>query len=194
IDTTAPDAADVTAVAADGTLTLTAPDGVTLEYSPNGSVWAPYTGPVAITGVVYYRAIDAAGNASAPKFVEVPAQPVVVSVPGATKVVEVQVPQIVNTEKVVTVNAAALSKLASTRPVIKGKAKAGKTLKVKKGAWTAGAKLTVKWYVNGKKVTTASKFKVKHAYKGKRIVAKVTGSKSGYKTVTRASKTVKIKK
>ncbi|MDR0945605.1 MAG: FIVAR domain-containing protein, partial [Bifidobacteriaceae bacterium] len=85
--------------------------------------------------------------------------------------------------------------LKTHRPAISGTAKAGKTLKVKSysSKWTSGTKLTVKWYVNGKKVKTASKLKLKSSYKGEKVVVKVTGSKTGYKSVTRASKSHKIK-
>jgi hypothetical protein len=86
-----------------------------------------------------------------------------------------------------------VSKLASTRPVIKGTVKHGKTVKVAKGTWTAGSKLTVKWYINHKKVKTASKLTLKKSWKGKKLVVKVTGSKSGFTSVTRASVTKKIK-
>jgi hypothetical protein len=87
--------------------------------------------------------------------------------------------------------------IKSAKPKIKGKAKVGKKLTVKKGSWQSGAKFTYKWYRNGKaiKKATKAKYKLKAKDKGKRISVKVTGKKTGFKTVTRVSKkTAKVKR
>ncbi|MDR0945695.1 MAG: hypothetical protein LBM66_05995 [Bifidobacteriaceae bacterium] len=92
-------------------------------------------------------------------------------------------------------NAAALSVLASHRPAIKGTVKHGRTVRVNtyRSKWTAGTKLVVKWYVNGKKVAATAKLKLKSSYTGKKLVVKVTGTQSGYKAATRSSKAKKIR-
>jgi hypothetical protein len=92
-------------------------------------------------------------------------------------------------------NAVVAPRVASHRPAIAGTAKVGRTVKARtyRAAWTTGSKLTVKWYVGGKKAATASKVKLKKGQKGKRLLVKVTGSKAGYRSVTRASKAKKIR-
>ncbi len=87
--------------------------------------------------------------------------------------------------------------LKSATPKISGKAKVGKKLAAKPGAWTSGTKLKYRWYVGGKSVkgATKSSFKVTRKYVGKKVTVKVTGSKAGYATVTRTSaKTAKVKR
>jgi beta-glucosidase-like glycosyl hydrolase len=92
--------------------------------------------------------------------------------------------------------APAPKQLKSATPKIKGTAKVGKTLKVTKGSWTAGAKFTYRWYAGGKAIKGATKasLKLKAAQKGKKITVRVTGKLAGYanKTVTsKATKAVK---
>lgn len=85
-------------------------------------------------------------------------------------------------------------RLSTTRPVIKGKAKVGRTLKVVvRQAKPAPVKVSYQWYAKGKKIKGATKksYKIKSAYRGKRITVKVTTKKSGYLTVTKASKATK---
>ena len=83
--------------------------------------------------------------------------------------------------------------LTSTTPKIKGKAKVGRKLTAVAGSWTAGTSRTYRWYANGKAIKHATKAKLKltKRLKGKEIVVKVTGRKSGYTTVVRASKATK---
>ncbi|MDR1293385.1 MAG: fibronectin type III-like domain-contianing protein, partial [Bifidobacteriaceae bacterium] len=51
------------AVTAPGRLTLSAAGaGVSVEYSPDGATWLPYSGPLAIFGWVYYRAVNEIGS------------------------------------------------------------------------------------------------------------------------------------
>lgn len=84
--------------------------------------------------------------------------------------------------------------LSAKTPVISGKAKVGKTLKAKQGTWgPAPVTLRYQWYANGKKISKATKssYKIAKKYKGKKITVKVTGTKTGYTTVTKKSKATK---
>jgi hypothetical protein len=85
---------------------------------------------------------------------------------------------------------------AAAVPKITGKAKVGKTLKVKVGKWSPVPKFTYQWYAGGKAIKGATKatLKLKKAQKGKKITVKVTGKKAGYITKTKTSKaTAKVK-
>ena len=75
-------------------------------------------------------------------------------------------------------------------PKISGKAKVGKKLTAKPGAWTSGTKFSYQWYANGKAIKGAKKstLTLKKAHKGKKITVTVTGKKSGYATVAKTSK------
>ena len=69
------------------------------------------------------------------------------------------------------------------RPIVKGKAKVGKGLRFTQGSWPqSGISFTYQWFVAAKPVAGAvgKRFKVKKAYRGKRIHVRVIGSKSGY--------------
>lgn len=83
--------------------------------------------------------------------------------------------------------------LKSVKPRITGTAKVSRTLKVKAGKWTAGTKLTYRWYANGKAIKGATKSSVKlsKATRGKRITVTVTGKKAGYVTKAVSSKATK---
>ena len=50
----------------------------------------------------------------------------------------------------------------------------------------SGAKLAFSWYANGKRIAkqTRSSLKLTKAFKGKRITAKITVKRAGYKTLT----------
>ena len=87
--------------------------------------------------------------------------------------------------------------LKAAKPKVKGKAKVGKKLTAKPGTWTAGTKLTYKWFANGKAIkgATHKTLKLKKSLKGKRITVKVTGTKAGYAKAAKVSKkTGKVKK
>jgi hypothetical protein len=90
----------------------------------------------------------------------------------------------------------AVKALQSSRPAIQGKAQVGTKLKAIKGTWTKGAKFTYRWYRNGKAIAKATKatYTLKTADTGQKITVKVTAKKTGYTTVTRAAKAIKIKK
>ncbi|HMR72908.1 MAG TPA: hypothetical protein PKD68_02765 [Candidatus Saccharibacteria bacterium] len=83
---------------------------------------------------------------------------------------------------------------ATPTPKISGTVKVGKTLTAKAGTWKpSGVKLSYQWYRNGKKIDEATKssYKLVGADKGKKVTVKVTGSKTGYKSVTKTSKATK---
>lgn len=91
----------------------------------------------------------------------------------------------------------AAGRLSGAVPRIAGTAKIGRTLKATVGTWTSGAKLSYAWFANGKKIAKASRksLKLTKALKGKRIVIKVTGQKTGYATLVRSSKaTAKVRR
>lgn len=87
--------------------------------------------------------------------------------------------------------------LGAKTPAITGTAKKGKKLKVKMSAWTpAKVKISYQWLRNGKaiKKATKSSYKLTKSDKKKYISVRVTGSKTGYATVSKTSaKTKKVK-
>ena len=74
--------------------------------------------------------------------------------------------------------------------VIKGAAKAGRTLTVKTKGWTPKKGLATVWTVKGKKVSKKPALKVLKKWRGKKVTVKVTVKKKGY---TKVSKTAKVK-
>jgi hypothetical protein len=90
--------------------------------------------------------------------------------------------------------AVAAGTLTSAVPRISGTAKAGQKLSVTRGSWTAGTKLTQRWYRNGAAISgaTGTSYTLKSADAGRTITVKVTGSKAGYTTVTKASAAVRV--
>ncbi|WP_169304020.1 S8 family serine peptidase [Arthrobacter sp. CAU 1506] len=85
--------------------------------------------------------------------------------------------------------------LATATPKITGTAKVGKRLTAKAGSWTSGTKLKYQWYRSGKAIkgATSKTYKLVAADRADRIVVKVTGTKAGYATATKASaKTGKV--
>lgn len=79
--------------------------------------------------------------------------------------------------------------LASAAPTIAGSAKVASTLTARPGAWTAGTSFSYQWLANGAVISgaTGASFTIANAQAGKRISVKVTGSRSGYTTVSRVS-------
>ncbi|MDR1790845.1 MAG: leucine-rich repeat domain-containing protein [Propionibacteriaceae bacterium] len=89
----------------------------------------------------------------------------------------------------------AAGKITAQKLVYSGTAKVGQTLKVTTKKWKpSGVKLKYQWYRSGKKISGAVKstYKITSKDAGKKISVKVTGTKAGYKTVTKStsSKTV----
>jgi len=79
--------------------------------------------------------------------------------------------------------------LTAAVPVIDGAARAGSTLTVRTGAWTAGTSLQYQWLANGAAVSgaTGSTFAITSSAVGKQISVRVTGSASGYLTAVATS-------
>jgi hypothetical protein len=79
--------------------------------------------------------------------------------------------------------------LKTATPKISGKYAVGSKLTVKKGTWTSGTTFTYRWYANGTLIpkATASSLTLTKAQKGKKIVAKVIGKKSGYTSTSEKS-------
>ncbi|MFT4294159.1 MAG: hypothetical protein QM582_01970 [Micropruina sp.] len=91
-----------------------------------------------------------------------------------------------------TVSVATLKQFTATpTPKISGTAKVGKTLKAKPGTWKpSGVKLSYQWYRGSSKIAGATKssYKLTGKDKGAKVKVMVTGSKSGYLSVAKASK------
>lgn len=79
--------------------------------------------------------------------------------------------------------------LVSKVPVVIGTPKVGRYLTATTGTWTAGTRLTYRWTANGRTISgaTARSYKPTRALIGKRIRVYVTGTKTGYTTVSRPS-------
>ncbi|WP_460796706.1 sunset domain-containing protein [Microbacterium sp. GXF0217] len=79
--------------------------------------------------------------------------------------------------------------LTAPTPRISGTPAVGTNLTAVAGTWTAGTVLTYQWYANGAAISkaTGSTLALSAALVGKTITVKVTGSKPGYATATKAS-------
>ncbi len=93
-----------------------------------------------------------------------------------------------------TLSKPALKALKAATPKITGTAKVGKTLTANRGTWTSGTKFKYQWYRSGKAIKNATKatYKIQAADAGKTLKVKVTGSKTGYKTIAKTSAAKKI--
>ncbi|MGZ0713146.1 M1 family aminopeptidase (plasmid) [Coraliomargarita sp. W4R53] len=95
-----------------------------------------------------------------------------------------------------TATVAKLTFSSSATVKITGTAKSGKTLKANLVGWpSVSKKVTYAWYVDGKRVSSASTLKLKSSYVGKTVYVKAAVSAANYtsKTVT-SKKTSKIKR
>ncbi|WP_165831825.1 hypothetical protein [Brachybacterium endophyticum] len=83
----------------------------------------------------------------------------------------------------------ALGILSAWTPKISGPARVGSKLTATAGSWSSGTKFSYQWYADGRAIKGATKttLVLGSAQKGKRITVKVTGSKSGYTTVSKRS-------
>jgi hypothetical protein len=85
-------------------------------------------------------------------------------------------------------------KLTAGKATIKGTAKVGKVLKASKGTWKpSGVTFSYQWFVGGVRIAgaTGSSYHPVASDKGKPVKVAITGSKVGYKTVTKTSKSTK---
>ncbi|MDZ5663566.1 hypothetical protein SFC79_17460 [Nocardioides sp. S-58] len=85
--------------------------------------------------------------------------------------------------------------LVTSRPKIGGKAKVGKRVVANVKGWSAGTRLTYRWYLGKKAVKKSNKrsLEVTRAMRGKKLVVKVTGRQAGYQTVSLRSRPQKVK-
>lgn len=75
-------------------------------------------------------------------------------------------------------------------PVVSGKAAVGAMLTATPGTWRPTATLKYQWYRGSSAITgaTGSRYALTAADRGKRVKVKVTGSRKGYTTLTRTSR------
>jgi hypothetical protein len=85
--------------------------------------------------------------------------------------------------------AVALGTLSGPTPALSGTVKVGYTLTANPGTWTSGTTLRYQWYRSGTPLTgaTAKTYRLSGADAGKRISTTVTGSLTGYTTLSRPS-------
>lgn len=78
-------------------------------------------------------------------------------------------------------------------PTLSGTTKVGKVLKAKVKGWNPSASFSYQWNRNGIAIpgATGAKYKLAGADKGARISVTVTGTRSGYTTLTKTSKSTK---
>jgi len=78
---------------------------------------------------------------------------------------------------------------AAPAPKISGSAAVGRVLKVSRGKWTSGAKVTYRWYADDVAIKGAVKstYKITSGAAGKRITVRATGTKPGYAKVVKKS-------
>lgn len=79
--------------------------------------------------------------------------------------------------------------LTAPQPKITGTAKVGATLRTQPGSWSPGSKLSYQWYVNNTAIAkaTGTTFIPSPIHRGKRITVWVTGSQTGYTTISKTS-------
>ncbi|MGC4174157.1 endo-1,4-beta-xylanase [Demequina sp.] len=82
----------------------------------------------------------------------------------------------------------------TTSPSISGTVKVGAVVKAKVSAWSPSASYSYQWYSNGKAIkgATKSSFKITRSQAGTTLTVKVTGKRSGYVPVTKASAGKKV--
>ncbi|MDF1487419.1 Ig-like domain-containing protein [Tessaracoccus caeni] len=86
---------------------------------------------------------------------------------------------------------------STSAPTITGTKAVGKTVKASVKAWKpSGVTFAYQWLRDGKAIkgATKSSYKLTKSDAGKKISVKVTGSKSGYSSVSKTSKTVTVAK
>jgi hypothetical protein len=79
--------------------------------------------------------------------------------------------------------------LSASTPTISGTARVGHTLTAHPGTWTTGTSFTYRWYASGSRISGATHqtLVLTSHQKGKKIKVEVTGTKTGYRTVTKSS-------
>lgn len=185
-----------TAKVAVGTLTSATPKitgtaKVGVQLTVSVGAWEP--APVTFT-YQWYRSGKAIKGATAASYVLTASDKdkvITVTVTGSKTGYAAMAETSAKTKKV------AIGTLQAPVPKIAGTTKVGKKLTATAGSWgPSPVTLKYQWYRSGKKIAKATKatYKLVAADKGKTISVKVTGSKTGFKAVTKTSKaTAKVK-
>ncbi|MFF2277833.1 hypothetical protein [Agromyces sp. NPDC058126] len=111
------------------------------------------------------------------------------------KTITVKVTGAVSGHATVARTSAATLKVALTAvPTITGTRAVGYTLTAVRGTWTTNTTFKYQWYANGTAISgaTVGTFKLTTSQRGKPITVRVTGSKTGYPTVTRTAATTAV--
>jgi hypothetical protein len=105
--------------------------------------------------------------------------------------ITVRVDAISSTSARVTVALRSAKRLTRTpRPRIVGKARVGRRLTARHGTWNKGVHFHYQWYAGGRAIrkATHATYKITRGARHKRITVRVTGTKTGYVTISRKSK------
>ena len=100
-------------------------------------------------------------------------------------------PTLVKTSSATTV---AKGTLSGPVPTISGTVKSGATVTAVPGTWTSGTALAFQWYADGVAISGArsSTYTIPGGLYGRDLVVKVTGTKTGYATLVKASAAKRI--
>lgn len=86
----------------------------------------------------------------------------------------------------------------TSRPKIKGAARAGSKVRAVFKSWKPGKKVKYRytWYRNGNKIKGAKKaaYRISRKDRGKKLTVKVTGKRKGYQSTSRTSRKVKVRR
>lgn len=90
----------------------------------------------------------------------------------------------------ITTEPVAKGALTSSKPVVRGRAKVGRTLRAATGEWTEGVTLRYRWFVGGQRVRgpRGPTCVVKRGMVGKKVKLVVVGKLAGYASLTRKSR------
>lgn len=82
---------------------------------------------------------------------------------------------------------------AAATPRITGSSAAGRRLTVVRGTWTKGATVRYRWYADGRPLSgaTRSTLMIPSGAVGKRITVRATGSRAGFATIVKTSRSTK---
>jgi len=162
------------------TIAGTARVGVTLTARPG--TWAP----AATVTYQWYRSGTAISGATKPTYTLAAAdlgKRLTVAVTGSS------VGYATATTTSAATAAVASGTLTTVVPTISGTAAVGRTLTARPGTWAPSATFSYQWYRSGTAISGATKstYVLVAADLGKTVTVKVTGSRSGYATVTKSS-------
>lgn len=95
-----------------------------------------------------------------------------------------------------TVRTAARPKVSAHAVQITGRPAVGRTLAVRlhAGAWSAGTRFGYTWLVNGRVVGHGARLGIKPRFRGRKVVVRVTGTRSDWTPTTVSSKAVRVER